>query len=842
MVESNFLQKPFDLALSSQRLIERLLENGQGVEKVPAVITIVFSYLDTVYRVITYEADVCRAIQGFTITHFEHLFPNYFGLEATNEHEEESAVRATGMSPISFLFNISMLQTDNPQAEKGLRTQETRVLPKSKGRKELADTSRRIDWPPQPESIFKYVINLQKELATTLSLKVQKASDAFLESQNQAMYLASVATKPKAAILSETIARPAIVPKTSAAKAPKEIKPEKTKEPQFPLITREKQKTVRKIVTEELEETELAPLQWIIELQKRIATRTLPPIEKAQLLPPAKVVSEPFISVKNQTTFPLGIATEEVMPAEPKISSDVNKTPLSRLEESSAEKEKMGSPPPAVHILAETVVLRKLPSLIEYVQMVPALILAKSIEEAQVPRLPPIQVADETDQSQNPLTTDLESAENKLVISHLIAYLNSLPALTLGGRKTFITTEKADIPFVTPASGFVPSLDQNTEATKIRLNAPQMPLETLPTSYFSRILKPLLANLHTVQTILASYSRSKVTLTSSLAERIQNFRETEVNLVKKAREPFSHTPELDAESSETEISQLPSKFTKTTRRSLRKNQQTIEEHPALKGREKLKRVPQRRKGEKRFYREENTKVFQRGAIEKAEVLSYTPIQASLSIEEQISQKPKRREPATLIEDIQHVWAIYAKNLPDLAVSGPIRTTMLDELSAGMKVSEALKPNAMEEPAFQKTSEPVNFDQQFDSSKNSFQTFREFESKSIDVSLSANTANEDLRVLERKIGKILSEQLSDTGLAPPVTSAIPSQARSGLLSSGLPDLYASHTASTRLVRQGSIHGGINLNIVTDAEDLRELEKKIRQILAKQICGYYGTSRL
>ncbi len=842
MGEKNFLQKPFNLALSSQHLIERLLENSQSVEKVPAVITVVFSYLDIVYRVITYEVDVYRAIQGFTITHFEYLFPSYFGLEATNEHEEKSADRITRMSPISFLFNISMFQTEKPQAEKGLRPQETPGRPKSKDRKETAETSRKIAWHPQPESIFNHVINLQKELATILSGKVQKASGAFLEIQKQAMHFTSVATEPKAAIPSKTITLASVIPEVSAFMAPEEIESQKTKELQMPLICQKKQKTDRKIVTEEFEETELAPLQWIIELQKRIATRTLSTMEKkTQLLPPAKLVSETFVSSKNQTTLPVGIATEEVIPAERKISLNVKKTPSSRLIESSAEREEVVSRRPAVHILEETVVLRKLPSLIEYVQMVPALILAKSIEEAQVPRLPHIQVADETAQSQSPHTSDVESAENKLVISHLIAHLNSLPALTLEGRKAFITTEKADIPFVIPASLSAPSLDQKTQATEIRLNASLMPSATLPTSYFSRTLKPLLVDLQKLQTILASYSRSKVTLTNSLVERIRKSQATQVDLVKKTKEPFANMTELKAEPPENKISLLPSNFANTPRQSFRKIQQTVEDHPALKRREKLGQGPQRRKGNKQLYREENSKVFQRRAIEEAEVLSYTPIQPSLSFAEQISQKPKRREPATLIEDIQHVWAMYAKNLPDLAVAGPIRTTKLSELSAGMKVSEMLKPQAKEEPSFQKTSEPVYFDQQFDSSKSSFRTFREFESESIDVSVSANTANEDLMELERKIGKILSEQLSDNGLAPPVTSVIPSEARSGLGSSGLPDLYASQTAPVRLVGQGS-HGNINLNVFAEADDLRELEKKIRQILAKQLCGYYGTSRL
>jgi len=229
---------------------------------------------------------------------------------------------------------------------------------------------------------------------------------------------------------------------------------------------------------------------------------------------------------------------------------------------------------------------------------------------------------------------------------------------------------------------------------------------------------------------------------------------------------------------------------------------------------------------------------------KAEILSKLQITRALARAEKTLTEELKYEPPAFVEELQKITAMYGRHMFDLAASGPIRATMLDQLAPGVLVPSKAEEYLPEESASPEAKESLAFPLQPSTSTRLAHVFPEEES--INVNVFTETSDEDLRELERKVGRILSEQLANLGTMESLRANLVGESAFGLGGASAPGLSAldSHAVPSSLLRQVNVsEGTINLKVFTEAagEDLRVLERKIHRILAAQISRYYGSSK-
>jgi hypothetical protein len=187
-------------------------------------------------------------------------------------------------------------------------------------------------------------------------------------------------------------------------------------------------------------------------------------------------------------------------------------------------------------------------------------------------------------------------------------------------------------------------------------------------------------------------------------------------------------------------------------------------------------------------------------------------------------------------------------MAELGATGPVRTALLSELATGFTTPYKIEhiPEASTDATFPCVSEPYPSTTDLFSSQSLRQKVPSQDI--INVNVSADTAEEDLRDLERKISRILSEQMSESGGVEPIRTALIGELATGFTTPYKIEINPIPTSSVsrQPIGIGSKRPGsqdiINVNVSADTaeEDLRDLERKISRILSEQIRRYYGSS--
>ncbi len=127
-------------------------------------------------------------------------------------------------------------------------------------------------------------------------------------------------------------------------------------------------------------------------------------------------------------------------------------------------------------------------------------------------------------------------------------------------------------------------------------------------------------------------------------------------------------------------------------------------------------------------------------------LSRLSVMLALVATEGLIAQRLRHEMAGFAKEIEVAQSTYGEALAEIGAVGPVRTTMLGELASGLAAPSALEPYAPSAPPVSlppRRPPPVAPTAQ----------------TAVNLTISAETAEEDLRDLERKINRILSEQIS-----------------------------------------------------------------------------------
>ena len=135
-----------------------------------------------------------------------------------------------------------------------------------------------------------------------------------------------------------------------------------------------------------------------------------------------------------------------------------------------------------------------------------------------------------------------------------------------------------------------------------------------------------------------------------------------------------------------------------------------------------------------------------GRMPEVKTFSKLPTVIALAAAESLIAQRLQHESSALIREMQVARSSYGERLGELGASGPIRTTMLGKLAtAAPSLLSTLEPYA---PGISSVPPPpARLGPVSPSVQNTF-----------NITISAESAEEDLRDLERKINRILSEQM------------------------------------------------------------------------------------
>jgi len=730
MASVDFLQKPFELARSSQHVIERLVEISQENARLYAPVTSAFSSFAVLYDFIVYEAGIRVAIQDFALARFELLFPAYSEIEVKTAPETEPPPSWFGAPAISLLFNISLVQTALPRPEKVSLAKEEPLfltLQKPETPEVLQKAVQRPASEPERETLVNRVIMLQTELASELFSGLETVSSAFLEGQKQAMRIASVASESKAVLLEKTGFEDVATLRFSTPREIQEIEAMKSSKPRVAVRPAEHE-VKHEIIEEQIEEPRQETLlRRVVAIQRQLMSRLAPTLEaesSALLESQKRMIPEALVSLGARTALPYESVGEKVEAPHivvPEEKMGRVSIPKVTLEATKEEPTKSGLPLVLLSPAVGVKVAPELPELMAYVYGLPTLML----------------------ESQKPSAT---------------AFAASTMTLT---SQIEPSTGTSAAPRFSPAEPAAPS---------IGLKKTSLPL----TSWVARILLPMFESIRDLSAFPVTALTTQRLLADTLTQRIPS--------------PETLQTSIGAETAKSRTS--------------------------------------------------------RGTDMKAEIFSKLQITRALATAEKMLKEKLKYEPAAFVEELQKATAMYGREMSDLAAAGPVRATMLDELAPGVLVPPMIEQYLPEESASSEVSETPAFPSQPSTSIQLTHVFPEEES--INVNVFTETADEDLRELERKVGRILSEQLANSGTVGSLRTTLVGESSSGLGGLGGAGLSAldSQAIPSSLLRQVNVsEGAINLKVFTEAadEDLRDLERKIRRILSAQISRYYGSSR-
>jgi hypothetical protein len=857
MASDNFNQKRFELERTTQHVIERILEINHEIAGLYAPMESAFSSFSVLRNFITYEASIRVAIQDFALAHFELVFPTHIMAEVEAPRETEPPYPSWfGVPPISLLFNVSITQISLKPEKAPLGKEEPRL--KALQASKPPESLQKIKAEParEPEAtLFSHVAMLQTKLAATVTSRLETASLAIFESQKQLLKLGYPAPS------SDSVLRKAGVEEIPTEKVPTsqelpQVRTVQTTKPKRPTSLTERL-VKRGVIEAEIEEApQKALLSWAATIHRELLKRVAPTLKiESMLLQSRKQALRVVSTVSESRVAPLEKTELDQVPASqvatPRLAHEIKAAEIARpslLKRPSEQKVKRRIVEEQLEETSKETLLQWIISIQKQLmtRLSPPLeieskVLLKSqkkmISEPSVAlgakNALPERTLGEDGQAPHILVPEEKTAKGTVEfkaapeLPWLIAYVNTLPTLMLEAQRPFAT---ALHPPEAAINHGEPQVDVTTES-KLSLSQPVVPHPVLkevtpPASWVEQVVLPMLDSLRTLYTFPVATLTTQRIQAETVTEKITAFEmplKTGVEDAVARRSPASSN--LITEERHIEAIRLPAILAQLLGDYLRKSPMTLpEQSPSsafLEEELSLGKI-----GERQFGAEP--------------VVAKQSVGRVFSFSQKVSEERPEQGPAAFVEELQQVRAVYGRELSELAVSGPVRATKLSELASGVSFPSLPESELPEEPIIPEIIE-TTFPKEPPASERLRRAFPEEES--INVNVFEGTAEEDLRELERKIGRILVEQLSDSGKIGSLGTTVLRESSFELAGKSAAELGAldSQAISSALLRRSNAgEGGINLNMFTETADMRDLERKLRRILSAQISRYYGSS--
>jgi hypothetical protein len=729
MEKVDFIQKPIEMAQSSQYFIESLWEIVTEVSKLYPPLISVFSYFfGFLVNTIRYQSSLYRSIQEFTLTRFDLLFPYNLEAEEVKLRGGEYFPAQTGKLATPFLLNLSVVRAVS-KAAAPLAKKPAKLAPFPKPQKpEITGkvSEKQLAEAPQ-ENIVQHIAEVQTQLWSRLTPSMTTLSSTLLEYERQAVPITFLAAASKPVVLDRTV---------FAGLTP------------YRFVTPLEEENVKSAYPESLtpieeqKEKPSYPQPFVTPLkeEKRKPSFPEPPSKEVPREPPLdKAVMAEAAPSERTGGIPLSLGTLSAVGYATKLPTAISKkqttflksvTPISRSEPSPPATSLSIAPSPhyagtmpetitpippsqinlllkkistaftswiregAVTLRDSQVSLSALPIAASAVEKLLAETLMQPVSSLEAPptyedhepisRLPPTKFKPEERHA------PVEAFRlPSILTSHMAYYTQTYPWLPTepAVKQTYETP--FEVEQLTSEEPTTPSeISETQKPSKLPITFALAATENLITQ---RRQQELTAFMKKIQVSRSTYAKAVADLGAAGPIRTTMLDELAVGLTSPYT-PEPYTPY--APHAETPFPYATESYPSTERRVSPQLPRQITTSPK--------------------------------AI-KINVFADTDKEDLRDLERKIS-------------------SILSEQVADLGAAGPIQTTMLDELSVGLSIPytpEPYTPHAeavSQQPLIQSAISPTSQD-------------------TINVNVFADTAEEDLRDLERKIRRILSEQIS-----------------------------------------------------------------------------------
>lgn len=755
MANADFDDKKVRWAVTTQRIIEQLVNLSQESARIYAQMGIGFSYSDILRNFIIYEADIRITIQNLVIAHFEFFPQTYLSTDSSRDAIETLSPSLFGATPISLLVNVTVNQTPSTQPLTGEKTSstdaepfQTLLKPTLKEPKKSIRKRNRLKEEAKVETLFNHMVELQSQLANIVTKQLEVSSLAFRESEKWVSKISLIepSERPiedKIGFNDSIVLRPSPnIDKADAVESGKRALLEEK-----PEIQKLKPKIARRPVEENQTQT---LLQWITSIRGQLITRLAPSFETELNLAPYREVT--FLE-----TLP---KQRNVIMSEEMQREDIKAVGLQVFEGSKKDTEKLSS-----ETKASSKQYLELQNALNYTYLLPTLLL--EAQQAYFKRILPQSTATLSPQQQTiglmqepSISTSLRKIEKSS---------DAVSALPASLMKEFLLPILESI----RALSEFPVLRQKRASTNLATNIPIY--GAMPTTSVESIAKAPISN-----SFHADYSSKAIQIPMILTQLLGSYlRDTPKHLITSSQQ--------------------------SARELLADKEAPVQTPSGQKAPLKMDRTNQ-------------------------------PILNYLSEQPEATEE-NRYAPFWFIEELQKARTLF-EELPELAISGPIRTTMLSELTAGVLVPSPLESELAEEPIIKRRKATMPAEPS--GAERLATAFPEEDM--IQVNILEKAPEEDLSELERSLDRIFIEQLADSnGPDLPKSKAVP-QALSGIRTTELRnlDLQVAYSSLSKLTTTNENATNTSVFSQTINRDLEDLENKIRRILSAQISRYYGSS--
>jgi hypothetical protein len=644
MEKADFLQKPIELALSSQRSIEELWRIGTEVSRLYAPIASIFSSFFSILFNTILHLSLNKAIYEFTLTRFDLLFPYDLWAKRATPLEEETLTTEPVKPTISFHNLILVRRLASEVASRIVKqTSKPTLLPTTAARlkPEAEEEVGEIPSEAAPEkTLVERIADLQRELGSKIAPSMMSLSSAFLEYEKQAVPLAFFAAMHTPSLLDFT--------GFEGFPAHRFVAPTETVTP--------------------------------------AASLAEPPLaESSQALPPHEAM---------QLGLTIGIRfSNNALQS----FSFANELPLIILESQKSTMAEIGPPDLTTSASPSSEALRSL----DYATKLPAV-----VSERHAPFLRIATALSRISSRFSPTTTyaprsksfNLPEAAPETPPLMTLSQINLLlkeisPSLTswIYGESEILRGTGVSLSAVPIAASTAEKL--LTETLTQPILTAEAPLTYGDHELASQALTPTVYEAGAKRGVVEAF-RLPTILTSLAASYAQAY-----------PLPFAEPAVGEIYETSLEVGWVSTEQTKTPRETLEK---------------------------KKFSR--------------------LPFVLALAGAESLITQRLQQELTAFTKEIQTTWSTYGEALTEMGATGPIRATMLGELASSPTLpSTLIAPHVIE--TYTPTAPPVPPPPSRPSPVSS--TIQ----NTINLTVSAETAEEDLRDLERKISRILSEQIS-----------------------------------------------------------------------------------
>jgi hypothetical protein len=851
-------QKHSKLARTTQSIIKHILDINHEIAGLYAPMKSVFSSFTILSDFVAYEASIRVAIKDLTLAHFELVFPTSLVGEGEARSETTPPYPSwLGIPPISLLFNVFITQIPLPpertsvkednRSKRGL-TLKTPQRPQKANAEAARETA---------ATLFGRIALLHREMATTVTSRLETASVAFLESEKQLLKRESLATSSESVVLNKTefqeISKARIpasleIPQTEAVQAAK---------PEIPIKTTERGEGIGAKIIESPQTTLLG---WAATIQRELMASITQALEfgplllqtQKQSLRLASTASESRVSPLEKTRFEV-IATSQI--ETPRDNYEIEATKIAR----PSIHERLSTQEDRVQIIEEQAAEARKETLLHWILSVRRQLIARISPQLKIESAAFLELQGKTIQE---LPVALGTNTTSLVDVHgdetqtrrisvpeensamatarikatqelpwLIAYVKDLPTLMMETRKSFIIalySSETSTSYSEPLFGL--TTESQISQSQPAVPSPLAKKKSSSVYWLGSVVLPMLESLQA----LSAFPVAPLTIQRSSGETVIEKTSaieipSEIGVEVPPAKRTATSANLKTEERHIEAMRLPTFLTQLLGGYFRKS---ITTYPMferqLLGETSLREEPSLGKMDKRQLSAEPA-----GAKE--------PMSRTFSLSDKTPKKRRERGPAAFIEELQQANAVYGQELSELAVSGPVRATMLSELTSGVLVPLISEPEIPAEPVI---PEIITSDLS-EKSPVSERLSRAFpEEETININVFEGTAEEDVRELESKIERILAEQVVESGARRTLGTLLPGEPSFGFdrtSTAELGTLDSQTISAARLTRSNAVEVDIRLNSLTEAadEDMKELERKIRRILNAQISRYYGS---